>query len=100
MGNCCEKTTPKLVDILAKVRYNTHMNKTNELIQWTGTAFILTMYVISNFFPGLDNLRNAVALLGGVCFFTWSYRVANKPQMIINGVAIVLCVVGLFRAVG
>jgi hypothetical protein len=86
-----------LVDILARVRYNTHMNKTNELIQWVGTAFILTMYVISNFFPGLDNLRNSVALLGGLCFFAWSYRVANKPQMIINGVAIVLCVLGLFK---
>ena len=86
-----------MVDHLARVRYNTHMNKTNETIQWVGTAFILTMYVISNFFPGYDNLRNAVALLGGVCFFVWSYRVANKQQMIINGVAIVLCVVGLFK---
>jgi hypothetical protein len=44
--------------------YNTHMNKTNDAIQWTGTAFILGMYVISNFFPGYDNLRNAVALVG------------------------------------
>ena len=86
-----------LVDHLARVRYNTHMNKTNETIQWVGTAFILTMYVVSNFFPGYDNLRNAVALAGGLCFFTWSYRVANKPQMIINGVAVVLCVVGLFK---
>ena len=76
------------------------MNKTNELIQWTGTAFILTMYVISNFFPGYDTLRNAVALLGAACFFAWSYRVVNRQQMIINGVAIVLCVVGLFRAIG
>ena len=75
------------------------MNKTNELIQWAGTAFILAMYVISNFFPGYDDLRNAVALVGAGCFFAWSYRVANKQQMIINGVAIVLCVVGLLKAV-
>jgi hypothetical protein len=75
------------------------MNKTNETIQWLGTAFILGMYVISNFFPGYDNLRNAVALVGAVCFFTWSYRVANKQQMIINGVAILLCCVGLVRGV-
>jgi len=89
-----------LVDILAVQCYNTHMNKTNELIQWAGTAFILAMYVISNFFPGYDDLRNSVALVGAACFFAWSYRVANKQQMIINGVAIVLCVVGLLRAVG
>jgi hypothetical protein len=76
------------------------MNKTNETIQWLGTAFILGMYVISNFFPGYDNLRNAVALVGALCFFAWSYRVANRQQMIINGVAIVLCVVGLLRTVG
>jgi len=75
------------------------MNKTNETIQWLGTLFILTMYVISNFFPGYDNLRNAVALVGAVCFFTWSYRVANRQQMIINGVAILLCCVGLAKGV-
>ena len=89
-----------MVDSLAVQCYNTHMNKTNELIQWAGTAFILGMYVISNFFPGYDELRNSVALVGAACFFAWSYRVANKQQMIINGVAIVLCVVGLLRAVG
>jgi len=88
-----------LVDSLAVQCYNTHMNKTNETIQWLGTAFILAMYVISNFFPGYDDLRNSVALLGAACFFAWSYRVANKQQMIINGVAIVLCVVGLLKAV-
>jgi hypothetical protein len=89
-----------LVDSLAVQCYNKHMNKTNELIQWLGTAFILGMYVISNFFPGYDDLRNAVALVGAACFFAWSYRVANKQQMIINGVAIVLCVVGLFNSLG
>jgi hypothetical protein len=75
------------------------MNKTNETIQWLGTLFILGMYVISNFFPGYDNLRNAVALVGALCFFTWSYRVQNRQQMIINGVAILLCCVGLVRGV-
>jgi len=91
-----------MVDILVKRCYTNNMKKLdiNETIQWLGTAFILAMYVISNFFPGYDNLRNAVALVGGLCFFTWSYRVANKPQMIINGVAIVLCVVGLLKALG
>ena len=76
------------------------MNRTNETIQWLGTAFILTMYVISNFFPGYDNLRNSVALVGGLCFFTWSYRVQNRQQMIINGVAVVLCCMGLYKAFG
>ena len=89
-----------MVDILDDLCYTKNMNKTNETIQWLGTAFILAMYVISNFFPGYDDLRNSVALVGALCFFTWSYRVANKQQMIINGVAIVLCVVGLLKSLG
>jgi hypothetical protein len=71
--------------------------KANEIIQWVGTAFILVMYVISNFFRGYDDLRNAVALAGAVCFFAWAYRVANKQQMIINGTAIALCTIGLIN---
>lgn len=86
-----------MVDNLDSVCYNTHMNKTNETIQWIGTAFILAMYVISNFFPGYDDLRNSIALAGAACFFTWSLRVKNTQQMIINGVAIALCVVGLLK---
>lgn len=69
--------------------------KFNELIQWVGTVFILAMYVVSNYFKGLDDLRNSVALLGGICFFIWAYRVSNRQQMIINGVAMALCLGGL-----
>jgi hypothetical protein len=71
--------------------------KTNDVLQWTGTAFILAMYVVSNFFKGEDDLRNSLALLGGLCYATWAYRVANKPQMLVNIVAITLCVLGLFK---
>jgi hypothetical protein len=72
----------------------------NEVLQWAGTAFILSMYVVSNFFKGEDDLRNFLALLGGLCYATWAYRVANKPQMIVNVVAITLCVLGLFKVLG
>jgi len=74
--------------------------KLNEVLQWAGTAFILAMYVVSNFFKGEDDLRNSLALLGGLCYATWAYRVANKPQMLVNIVAITLCVLGLFRVLG
>jgi hypothetical protein len=74
--------------------------KVNDIIQWVGTAFILVMYVISNFFKGTDydNLRNGVALIGAICFFAWAYRVANKQQMIINGTAMAVCLIGLYKA--
>ena len=75
-------------------------NQLNDSIQWAGTAFILLMYALMNFFPNLHPWNIWAGLAGAICFFTWAYRVANKPQMIINGVAIVLCVVGLFKALG
>ena len=70
--------------------------KVNDIIQWAGTFFILAMYVSMNFFRelGLDPI---CGLLGGICFAVWSYRVANKPQMLVNAVAIGVCVAGLVR---
>ena len=72
----------------------------NEGLQWAGTAFILSMYAVMNFFPQLYPYNIVMGVGGAIAFFTWAYRVGNKQQMIINGVAIVLCVVGLFKAWG
>jgi hypothetical protein len=68
-------------------------------LQWTGTVCILIMYVLMNFFRELK-LDPVFGLLGGLCYVTWAYRVRNKPQMLVNAVAITVCVVGLFRAFG
>ena len=72
----------------------------DEVIQWVGTGFILVMYALINFFPEFRVYTIVTGLGGAVCFFAWAYRVANKQQMIINGVAITLCVVGLYKAWG
>ena len=69
----------------------------NNALQWTGTVFILLMYVMMNFFRELK-LDPLFGLLGGLCYLTWTIRVANKPQMLVNAVAITVCVVGLYRA--
>jgi len=79
---------------------NLNANSFNELIQWLGTGFILVMYALMNFFPQLHPWNVIMGLGGAVCFFLWSWRVANKQQMIINGVAIALCVLGLYKAWG
>jgi len=90
-----------MVDPKRHLLYNNCMNlKSNETIQWVGTAFILVMYAIMNFFPGLYPWNIAMGLGGAICFFAWAYRVGNKQQLIINGVAIVLCVLGLYKALG
>jgi len=71
----------------------------NEVLQWTGTVCILAMYVSMNFFRELA-LDPWFGLMGGLCYAAWSYRVANKPQLIVNVVAIAVCVLGLFKAWG
>jgi hypothetical protein len=59
-------------------------------LQWTGTACILAMYVLMNFYRDLK-LDPLFGLLGGV---------RNRPQMLVNAVAITVCAVGLFKAWG
>lgn len=72
----------------------------NEVLQWAGTACLLTMYVLMSYFKELHPWNIVAGLLGGVCYLTWCIRVANKPQMIVNGVAILVCIGGLFEAWG
>jgi hypothetical protein len=75
------------------------MKNANEIIQWTGTVFILAMYAVMNLFPQHIIYIQLFGLLGAVSFFAWTVRVKNYPQMTINAVAMTLCVVGLIKHV-
>ncbi len=75
--------------------------KVNEIIQWSGALFIILMHVMNSALEYGYNLRpyNLVAAaLGTVCFMLWSYRVANKPQLLVNVVAMAICILGLVKA--
>ena len=67
----------------------------NDVLQWAGTVCILVMYVLMNFFREFK-LDPVFGLLGGLCYALWAYRVANKPQLLVNVVAISVCIVGLY----
>ena len=69
-------------------------------LQWTGTACLLTMYTLMSFFPHLHPYNIVAGLGGGACYLAWTIRVANKPQMLVNGVAIAIGLAGLFKAWG
>ena len=73
------------------------MKTLNDRLQWAGTTFVLTMYVLMNFFPELHPWNIVMGLLGALCFFAWAYRVVNKPQMLINIVAVMFCISGLIK---
>lgn len=72
----------------------------NEVLQWAGTVCLLTMYVLMSFYPDLRPWNIVAGIMGGACYLAWCVRVANKPQMIVNGVALLIGLAGLYRAWG
>jgi hypothetical protein len=67
-------------------------------LQWAGTVCLLVMYVLMSFFKELHPWNIVAGVLGGVCYLAWTVRVRNRPQMIVNAVAITIGLAGLFKA--
>jgi hypothetical protein len=55
------------------------------------------MYVIMSFYPELYPVNIILGVTGGVFYFGWSFRVANKPQMLVNAAGILVCSAGLLK---
>ena len=68
-----------------------------QILQWAGTACLLSMYVLMSFFPELYPWNIVAGLFGGGFFFSWAYIVANKPQMVVNIAGMSVCLAGLIR---
>jgi len=49
---------------------------------------------------GADGYNIAAFTVGTLAFMAWAIRVANKPQTLVNVVAMSVCAVGLFRVYG
>ena len=72
----------------------------NNALQWAGTACLIGMYIVMSYFSELHVLQLALGLSGGALYFAWSWRVANKQQMIVNAAGILVCCGGLYKALG
>jgi type IV secretory pathway TrbL component len=72
----------------------------NDRIQWTGAVFIIAMHVGNAIGPAAYPYTLIAAVLGTVCFMLWSFRVRNRPQLLVNLVAMSILTVGLFKAFG
>ena len=77
----------------------TYRNVDN-ILQWAGTVCLLTMYILMSFFPHLHPYNIVAGLGGGAFYLAWTIRVANKPQMLVNAVAITIGLAGLYKAWG
>jgi hypothetical protein len=80
---------------------------TNEVLQWIGAVGIIgghscnaigNSLLLAGTGPSMFPYAIPSFFLGTLCFFVWTIRVANKPQMLVNVVALALGVVGLYNA--
>jgi uncharacterized membrane protein len=72
----------------------------NSTLQWLGTASLTGMYIVMSYFNELHVLQLTLGLAGGLLYFAWSVRVANKQQMIVNSAGILVCIGGLLHTLG
>jgi hypothetical protein len=72
--------------------------KFNDTIQWLGAVFIIIGHICNAIGPDAYPWNIVAFTLGTVMFLTWTIRVVNKPQMTVNIVALVTCVIGLVTA--
>lgn len=70
----------------------------NEVLQWVGALAIIAGHVLNAMGPEAYPYNILAFTAGTVFFLAWSLRVANKPQMLVNVVAIAMCALGLFKA--
>ena len=72
----------------------------DEVLQWVGAVAIIAGHVLNAVGPAVYPYNIAVFAVGTVAFLAWAIRVANKPQAVVNVVALAIGLVGLYNAVG
>ena len=72
----------------------------DDTLQWTGAIAIIAGHVLNSIGPSMYPYNIAVFAVGTVAFLAWALRVANKPQAVVNVVALAIGLVGLYNAVG
>ena len=72
----------------------------NEILQWAGAVFIIAGHSLNAAGPAAYPYNILAFFVGTVLFFVWTIRVANKPQMLVNVVAMGIGLMGLVKAFG
>ena len=72
--------------------------RVNDILQWVGALFIIAGHLLNAM--KIDGWNIAAFTVGTIAFMAWAVRVANKPQMLVNVVAMTLGFAGLYRAFG
>ena len=91
-----------MVDQNFPICYNLGMKKANvnEILQWAGAVFIIAGHSLNAVGPSMYPYNILAFFVGTILFLLWSVRVANKPQLLVNIVALSISAAGLGRAFG
>ena len=73
---------------------------TNEIIQWIGSVFIIAGHTLNAGGPECYPYNLITFFIGTLMFLAWSIRVTNRPQMLINIIALFIGLTGMVKAIG
>jgi len=97
----CDFRAFLLVDQIFDFGYNTCMKlDTNEILQWAGALFIVAGHSLNAVGPAAYPYNILTFFIGTILFLIWTVRVANKPQMFVNLVSVLIGLSGLVKAFG
>ena len=74
------------------------MTKFNELLQWVGAVFIIAGHSLNAVGPAAYPYNIIAFFVGTIFFLTWCLRVRNRPQLLVNVVALSIGATGLVKA--
>ena len=71
---------------------------TDDYLQWTGAVGIILGHVLNAVGPAAYPWNIVAFVMGTLFFMVWSLRVHNRPQLLVNIVAISIGLTGLVKA--
>jgi hypothetical protein len=74
--------------------------ESKETLQWVGAVAIIAGHVCNAVGPSAYPWNIVAFTVGTVCFGVWTVLVGNRPQMVVNAVALLTCAIGLAKAWG
>lgn len=72
----------------------------NDVLQWSGAVFIIAGHSLNAVGPAVYPWNILAFFVGTILFLAWSVRVANRPQLLVNIVALSIGASGLYKAFG
>ncbi len=70
----------------------------DEILQWVGAVFIIAGHSLNAVGPAAYPFNIMTFFIGTVLFLIWSLRVKNRPQLLVNVIALSIGATGLYRA--